>query len=679
MRIKFSKKKILATVIFLTTCFYGQVLAEKVIERDFEIAAGHVKTISVINEGLNIKSNKISLEKDSVLKLKGNYVLFTGKNGSIGKGTVDVNTDIAGRGAVDINTDNLYFGEGKYNINANLVRIKVQSDENYWHRIEAANGSGKLYINQDDEYKKAITQIEADEIHIANCDTKINFYGKESYLRGRIFAENNKNSANLIFENGAQWIISHRTNASERSDMCNIKSLTLSDGSMIDFNNRDSNHTDLQILGNFDGSGGIIKMSIDGSRKDDFQILDTGHPNYGRHGDHISADAHQGKTTLILTNRSNDTAHIVDKVVATIKNEQGMFQGAKAEGTLSWTDYQLKAKKWDEVQGLPIGEKGLDYTYWVIDKFTKKYAPTTSTSTILSSVAASYDTWRNDTDVLRERMGELRLNGAGSEGVWVRTKGSEFGRHGGNGSYTNKMNTYQLGYDVVTSKDEKQTTYAGVAAEYGKGNASLEHGSGATKNMGLGVYRTQLRESGHYLDLVYKFQKVKNDFCVTDTGKRSISGKYGNNALSLSAEYGRKNELKHGWYVEPQSEVMLGYMFGNNFTTSNDIRVEQKDMPALICRLGLNVGREVSDKVNFYMKAGINHDFLGNYDLQMVDMKTSERLNISGGFDSSWFEYGVGLIVKTGKDCYTYFDIERAVGGEYKKQWEWNAGVRWTF
>jgi len=36
------------------------------------------------------------------------------------------------------------------------------------------------------------------------------------------------------------------------------------------------------------------------------------------------------------------------------------------------------------------------------------------------------------------------------------------------------------------------------------------------------------------------------------------------------------------------------------------------------------------------------------------------------------------LSVKTGKDSYAYFDIERAVGGEYNKNWDFHAGVRWS-
>lgn len=64
--------------------------------------------------------------------------------------------------------------------------------------------------------------------------------------------------------------------------------------------------------------------------------------------------------------------------------------------------------------------------------------PTTSVSTLLSTIMAGYDTWRNDMDKLNERMGELRVSGTQTEGIWARIKGCQFGRHGGNGDYTKR-------------------------------------------------------------------------------------------------------------------------------------------------------------------------------------------------------------------------------------------------
>ena len=577
-------------------------------------------------------------------------------------------------------------------ININAKKIHLSGDH--------ITLSPMVQINQEEDYKKGILQIDGRVMLYTDMqgitdsyrNFTMSFYGKDSYLNGSLYNTTSFHVTNsYTFDDGAQW-----TMRSDEADSY-VGNFNLLNSSVIVINsiNNGSNFKKIIIRyfkdefdnyyvdgGTFNADGGIIKMAFDGSKEINYGCPYVDTTNYN--GDFIYINKeHIGDTSLILTNISEDTSKVIGRALVQVKNEQGTFNVKKTEGALSWTNYDLEAKKvqdYDDYIG-PMGQGGNlgEWTRWIITGFSQESAPTTSVTTLLSTITAGYDTWRNDTDKFNERMGELRLNGAGNEGVWVRTKGSEFGRHSSNGSYTNKQQTYQLGYDAVTSKDDKQTTYTGVAAEYGKGSLSFDSGTGTMKSMGLGVYQTKMYESGHYLDLVGRFDKYKNDFHVADTQGNAINGKYGNNALSMSAEYGRKNELKHGWYIEPQSEVTLGYMFGNDFTTSNNIRVEQKNMPALIGRLGLNIGREVSDKVNFYVKASINHDFLGNYDIQMTDLKSGERLGASDRFGSSWFDYGAGLSVKTGKDSYVYFDIERAVGGEYKKNWDWNAGVRWSF
>ena len=677
MKVNLQKKKAITAAMLLTMCCYGQAWAEEFADKNVTIAAGAIKTIGTAGEDLTIKNSNISLGDGATLKIEGKNIRFKENNSIEGKGTVE----IAGTNSNAI--DFLY--DAKLSINADIVHIKT-----YYNDDSANITWNGLSINQNEDYKKGTVQIDG-PILVAyltgmnNCNgLEINFYGEISYLNGGVESMRSNDDVNLTFDQSAKWYLSVDSF---------IDNLDLLNSSKIEFQESDKTNTlyldkfgVLVINNRLNADKGIIKMNFDGSKK-----IEAAENYTGYNGDFVVIHGtHTGDTGLILKNTSNDTSKVNDRVLVMVKDEQGSFNVKETEGALSWENYKLEKKQVNPDDYIlnystyanntaELSAADETWTGWTITDITRRSAPTTSTKTLLSTITAGYDTWRNDTDKFNERMGELRMNGAGNEGVWVRTKGSEFGRHSSNGSYTNKQQTYQLGYDAVTSKDEKQTTYTGVAAEYGKGSLTFDSGTGTMKSMGLGVYQSQLRESGHYLDLTYRFDKYKNDFHVADSMGNPISGKYGNNAMSLSAEYGRKNALKHGWYVEPQSEVTLGYMFGNDFTTSNNIRVEQKNMPALIGRLGLNIGREVSDKVNFYVKASVNHDFLGNYDMHMTDMSTGERLNESDKFGSSWFDYGAGLSVKTGKDNYAYFDIERAVGGEYKKNWDWNAGVRWSF
>ena len=418
----------------------------------------------------------------------------------------------------------------------------------------------------------------------------------------------------------------------------------------------------LEVYHDFHGDGAIVKMNIQGNVEPDVN------KNNNNNSDRLIVyGTHDGTTLLDVHPLSNDVSKAKGTVLAQVANEQGSFEAKKEENSLLWKKYDLDK----ETDG--------SFTNWLIGD--KKVLPlaTTTVSTLLSTVTAGYDTWRNDADTLMKRMGELRLNGQGENGIWARTKETEFGRHGGNGIYTNRQNTYQVGYDHVTKHDAKETVYTGMAAQYGRGSLDFAHGTGTMKSRGLSVYQTHERNSGHYLDLVYQYNRYTNDFHVKDSTEKDINGKYGNNAMALSAEYGKKNQLRHGWYVEPQSELTLGYMWGHNFTTSNQVLLKQKNMTALIGRLGLNLGREIHNKASFYLKASINHDFLGNYDVHMTDLINKDTMRIHDDFGSSWFDYGLGCNVKLNQACYLYLDMERAVGGEYKKNWDWDAGIRWSF
>lgn len=530
--------------------------------------------------------------------------------------------------------------KGIININGDLDIKDIEGTgvTNEVVALQVYNG-GIINVNAANDVNRVINimgDIDGGDINDGDKIT-LNLLNDTSSLTGA-----STGNVDMNLSNGATWHVTNRHLINDPAVDGDIK----------------ANH-----IHSLSGTAGIIQIDLDAEKN-------TG-------GNTVSIDEHSGEHYIRLKNVNPSDLHAgaTGTVLLNVGEENGLFKAQSSENGLYWETYQLDKK--DDGNGTEWYLKEAKQQETDNDKPNGK--PTTSVSTLLSTVTAGYDTWRNDADKLNERMGELRLQGKGNEGLWVRTKGSEFGRHGSHGAYTNRQHTYQLGYDVVTHQDEAQTTYTGVAAEYGKGSASFEHGNGRMRNYGFGLYQTRIRESGHYLDLIYKFDKYKNDFHVTDTAGNPISGKYGNNAMSLSAEYGRKNTLGHDWYVEPQGEVTLGYMWGNDFVTSNHIHVEQKNMPALIGRLGVNVGRQVGDRFNFYVKASINHDFLGDYDVRMTDLSTGDRLAAKDSFGSSWFDYGTGFSVKATKDSYIFFDMERAVGGNYKKNWDWNAGVRWSF
>ena len=165
---------------------------------------------------------------------------------------------------------------------------------------------------------------------------------------------------------------------------------------------------------------------------------------------------------------------------------------------------------------------------------------------------------------------------------------------------------------------------------------------------------------------------------MIDTSGNKITGDYDQNGLSISAEYGRKNNLKNNWYIEPQAQLTFGRLRGTDYTTSNGIRGDQDGIDSFVGRIGFNIGKDINEKTNIYLKANLMHEFGSGYNASMVDA-SGTKARLDRNFDDTWFEYGLGAAVQTGKNNYFYVDVERSAGSDYKKDWQWNVGARWSF
>lgn len=304
--------------------------------------------------------------------------------------------------------------------------------------------------------------------------------------------------------------------------------------------------------------------------------------------------------------------------------------------------------------------------------------PTGSMETAVGSGAAVHHMWREH-DQLMKRMGDLRHGGIDEKGAWFRMKGSKTGRDGTYG-FDSKYRHYELGYDEIMKQTEQFTRYGGVSLSYTDMENGYNQGSGDSDGYATNFYVTQMGNKGHYLDVVFKVQHIDSDFNAHNRDRSRVTGDFENTGVSLSAEYGRKKALDDdGWYIEPQVQITLGYLGGDRFKTSNDIEVHQEGIKSALGRLGFNLGKDIDAKTNIYIKGNWLHEFGGSYKATLYDRTGGDHVTIEQSYNDTWFEYGVGAAIQTGKNNHIYFDLERSVGGDFKKDWNWNVGARWTF
>lgn len=446
------------------------------------------------------------------------------------------------------------------------------------------------------------------------------------------------NTIDFTFNNGAGWDV---------TGDASLTNLNIFNGSLVDLTKGSSDTT--LTAKKLSGTDGVIKMDIDG----------TGG------GDKLVLESHEGSHLLKLNNSGSGDAK--GTVIASVGDEQGRFAVEDSEGTLHWTETVLDA----------VNNAGsTDWTIKGVHQVDPEEKATASVAATLSVNALNYYTWRTENDRLMKRMGELRYNGEDAKGIWLRVSGSKIGGSGKFG-FENKYTAYELGYDEVVKQTAGSTCYQGLALSYADGQGSYSHGNGDNSNKAISFYTTEIGSKGHYLDVVFKLSNLENDFTVFDTNGKKITGDFNNTGIALSAEYGRKNYLPKGWFIEPQAQFTLGYLGGDSYSTSNGIAVSQSGIKSAVGRLGFNVGKQMSSKGLVYLKANVLHEFGGAYNVTMSD--SSDRLKVTDTFNDTWFEYGIGAGFALSNNSTMYFEVERSVGGDVTKNWGANLGVQYSF
>lgn len=633
--------------------------------------------LTVVADNENGNATGIHLYLDSVLEGQ-NVSIFTNGNNSgafhvvdSSQGTVNGLLNIKALG--DENGNGLSVGSGNGAATfvgqdafievsgANSIAILASGDGNVTFNGSVAT---KAAIAAQAEGKNGVLNLNGDFDTTAQKDTLIKAFGGGQIhinnsgagtvkIDGKIKAskDNKDNAIDLRMNNAASFW--NMTAAS------NLTSLTMNNGAVVDMRADKNGYSKLEVQ-KLVGTGSIFKQDIDVRSMESDKIF----VNDDFSGSHI-LDIYQ-KDNYVPAEDSNEGHGLL--LAST--NGDGVFTAKDREGTLFYTHYDL-ANKQSDTAGYT--------TDWYLDKISNLDPgdkPTTSVDTILAANALNYHTWRTENDKLLQRMGELRHNGDEQNGAWFRTHGSKIGRSGKFG-FENKYTAYELGYDELTKNTAEVKRYQGAALSYTDGSSGYSSGSGDNSNKAISFYTTEIGSKGHYLDVVFKISNMDNDFAVYDTNSNKITGDFNNTGVSLSAEYGRKNTLQNGWYIEPQAQFTLGYLGGDNYTTNNGIEVRQSGIQSAVGRLGFNIGKEVSSAGIVYAKANLLHEFGGGYDVSMHD--SSGAVTVSDIFNDTWFEYGIGAALKTGRSSHLYFDVERSAGSDFKKDWQWNIGARWTF
>ena len=331
----------------------------------------------------------------------------------------------------------------------------------------------------------------------------------------------------------------------------------------------------------------------------------------------------------------------------------------------------------ENVYGEANGADDIDsQNLYLVRDSSKDAGKSDSGATIINMSRANY---KNAIymDRLNKRMGEMRyVNGEEEQGLWVRLRHDRIGQ---SGDFRSMNTMYEVGYDVKQPTDNGEHRI-GMAIDYMRGSTTYDDimGKGETKRYGLWLYDTWLGEKGHYVDYVAKWGHLSNDFDITakTTGEK-INGDYSNNVFSVSAEYGKKNDMGNNWYFEPQAQLQLARVTGADYVTTQGSKVNVDGINSLIGRAGFRIGRDMDENSTVYLKADLLHEFMGDQTVTAADATGTLREEFEN--KGTWYDVGFGFATKMSKNSYAFMDFEKSFGNDNDETYQINAGMQWSF
>lgn len=313
-----------------------------------------------------------------------------------------------------------------------------------------------------------------------------------------------------------------------------------------------------------------------------------------------------------------------------------------------------------------------------------------TTNTLEGTLGTFYRDFRIATNNLNLRMGELRNNGT-SQGVWARViNGMGSDDKSNKDFYTTIQAGYDYKFDVAGG-----VNYLGVDVEASMISSKGDAYTSSGRNIGIGIYNTYIMDNGFYVDASAKYLNLGNKISIKNSSMlTNTTSDLTTSAYLLGAEIGYRYRLDNlmkmmqGYYIEPQAEVIYGYIGGASYDvmqTSAKINVALAADNAVISRVGAVLGKHFKYKNGALMDVRLGLSYINELntggdstftqagstlDLPAIHNSTdmNNKLNLS-----------LGTNVKFNDSWRLYADVSRTFLGTYNFDYNLNVGARFNF
>ena len=292
-----------------------------------------------------------------------------------------------------------------------------------------------------------------------------------------------------------------------------------------------------------------------------------------------------------------------------------------------------------------------------------------------SALASTAMAWRNNTNDLQRRLGDLRLANT-DQGVWAKYVGGKSKiTDGADARMT--YNGVQLGYDHKVSNG----WIFGGALDYSTSSNSYAVGSGDGKIGGIALYGTKQHDDGRYLDIIARGNRLSNNYKLYSVGGQRVNGDYHTFGTSLSAEYGKRIKKQNGFYIDPSVEFIVGRLNGvsydANIAGGGSMHVKADGVNSAVGRLGFGIGKE-TEKSNIFAKLALAHEFSGKMNTT-YSAPGNPTVKTELDLKDTWLDAEIGGSWSVRPSTYLYGTFTKNFGATIDNTWRIDAGVRHNF
>ena len=292
-----------------------------------------------------------------------------------------------------------------------------------------------------------------------------------------------------------------------------------------------------------------------------------------------------------------------------------------------------------------------------------------------SALASTAMAWRNNTNDLQRRLGDLRLANT-DQGVWAKYIGGKSKiTDGADARMT--YNGVQLGYDHKVSNG----WVVGGALDYSTSSNSYAVGSGDGKIGGIALYGTKQHDDGRYLDIIARGNRLSNNYKLYSVGGQRVNGDYHTFGTSLSAEYGKRIKKQNGFYIDPSVEFIVGRLNGvsydANIAGGGSMHVKADGVNSAVGRLGFGIGKE-TEKSNIFAKLALAHEFAGKMNTT-YSAPGNPTVKTELDLKDTWIDAEIGGSWSVRPSTYLYGTFTKNFGATIDNTWRIDAGVRHNF